>query len=118
VSTPVWFITDEQTVLVAGPGDSVKFQRIAHDPRVSVLAETGDAWRELRAVRIDGRAEILETPDWQSIDARFEAKYAAHRTPRAEMAPSAVRRYDRARALVRITPTAPLVSWDNRKLTS
>jgi PPOX class probable F420-dependent enzyme len=116
VSLPVWFIADQRTVLVAGPRSSHKFARMRNDPRVSFLVESGEAWRELRAVHLIGRADIVDVPDWEWVDQRLDAKYQGFRTPRAEMPSSARERYDAGRSLVRITPTEPFLTWDNHRL--
>ena len=116
VPTPVWFVVEGKAVLVAGPAATVKVARVRADPRVSFLVESGHRWDELRAVRVDGTAEVVDSPDWVALDAAFDEKYGAFRTPRAEMAPSAQRRYDAARVLVRVVPSRRLVSWDNSRL--
>ena len=116
VSLPVWFVVDDRAVLVAGPASSYKFARLRRDPRVAFLVESGEAWAELLAVHLIGRAEIVEQPDWESVDQLFDAKYAAFRTPREKMPASARDRYDGARSLVRLTPTERLLTWDNRRL--
>jgi nitroimidazol reductase NimA-like FMN-containing flavoprotein (pyridoxamine 5'-phosphate oxidase superfamily) len=118
VTLPVWFITDGRTVLVAGPKASHKFARMGRDPRVSFLVESGRSWRDLRAVHLVGRADILGNPDWESLDRHFDEKYRGFRTPRAEMPASARERYDSGRSLVRIVATEPLITWDNERLES
>jgi len=116
VSLPVWFVVDDGAILVAGPAASHKFGRIRHDDRASFLVESGLRWAELRAVHVTGRAEIVEDPDWEAIDALIDAKYLGARTPRAEMPASARARYDAARSLLRIRPDRPLITWDNARL--
>ncbi len=116
VSLPVWFVVDDHAVLVAGPAASHKFTRIRRDGRVAFLVESGEAWQDLRAVHLIGRGDIVEHPDWGSVDALFEAKYAGFRTPRETMPASARARYDGARSLVRVTSTERLLTWDNRRL--
>lgn len=116
VSLPVWFVVDGRSVLVAGPASSYKFLRLRRDPRAAFLAESGQAWKDLNAVHLIGLAEIIAQPDWESVDERFDTKYGAFRTPRAEMPESARARYDGARSLVRLTPTERLLTWDNRRL--
>jgi PPOX class probable F420-dependent enzyme len=116
VSLPVWFVVDDGAVLVAGPAASHKFTRLRRDARVAFLVESGEAWKELRAVHLIGRAELVDRPDWETVDALFEAKYAGFRTPREKMPASARARYDGARSLVRVTPTERLLTWDNQRL--
>ena len=115
-SLPVWFVVDERSGLVAGPAASHKFTRIRRDGRIAFLVESGEAWKDLRAVHLIGRGDVVEQPDWESVDALFEAKYAGFRTPREKMSASARARYDGARALVRLTSTERLLTWDNQRL--
>jgi len=35
---------------------------------VSFLVESGEAWRELRAVHVSGRAEVIDDHDRDSVD--------------------------------------------------
>jgi len=115
VSLPVWFVVEDRTILVAGPAVTKKFARVRHDDRVSFLVESGERWRELCAVHVVGRAQIVEDPDWAHVDELLDAKYLGYRTPRAEMPESARERYDSQRALVRITPEGRLLTWDNAR---
>jgi nitroimidazol reductase NimA-like FMN-containing flavoprotein (pyridoxamine 5'-phosphate oxidase superfamily) len=116
VALPVWFVTEDRAVLVAGPAVTKKFNRIRHDNRASFLVESGYRWAELRAVQINGRAELVDNPDWEHIDALLDAKYKGARTPREEMAESARARYDSARSLIRIVAEGRILSWDNARL--
>jgi hypothetical protein len=116
VSLPVWFLVDDRSVLVAGPAASHKFTRIRRDGRIAFLVESGEAWKDLRAVHLIGRGEVVEQPDWESVDALFGAKYAGFRTPREKMPASARARYGGARSLVRLIPTERLLTWDNQRL--
>jgi hypothetical protein len=116
VSLPVWFVVDDRSVLVAGPAASHKFTRIRRDGRIAFLVESGEAWKDLRAVHLIGRGDVVEQPDWESVDALFDAKYAGFRTPREKMPAATRAHYDGARSLVRLTPTERLLTWDNQRL--
>jgi nitroimidazol reductase NimA-like FMN-containing flavoprotein (pyridoxamine 5'-phosphate oxidase superfamily) len=116
VSLPVWFVVVDRSVLVTGPASSYKFTRLRRDPRATFLVESGEAWKELRAVHLVGRAELVAQPDWASVDALFDVKYGEFRTPRPEMPDSARKHYAAARALIRLTPTERLITWDNQRL--
>ncbi len=116
VTLPVWFVVEDRAVYVAGPAVTRKFARVRHDRRASFLVESGERWAELRAVQITGRAEVVENPDWEHIDALLDAKYGSLRTPREQMPASARARYDAARALLRIVPEGRLLTWDNARL--
>jgi PPOX class probable F420-dependent enzyme len=116
VTVPVWFVVDDDTILVAGPARTKKFARVQIDDRCSFLVEAGERWAELRAVHLNGRAKLVDDPDWARIDAMFDAKYAAFRTPTAEMPAASRAHYARGRTLLAIHPDAGMLSWDNRKL--
>jgi hypothetical protein len=116
VSLPVWFVVDDRSILVAGPAASHKFTRIRRDGRIAFLVESGEAWKDLRAVHLVGRGDIVEQPDWESIDPLFEAKYAGFRTPRQKMPAATRAHYAGARSLVRLTPKERLLTWDNQRL--
>ena len=116
VSLPVWFVVEDRTVLVAGPGHTKKFVRVRNDDRCSFLAETGDRWAELQAVQITGRARLMDSPDWEHVDSLLDAKYAGFRTPRSEMPAETREYYDNSRSLLAIEPEGRLLTWDNRKL--
>jgi nitroimidazol reductase NimA-like FMN-containing flavoprotein (pyridoxamine 5'-phosphate oxidase superfamily) len=117
VMMPIWYALVDRRIYVNTRGK--KLTRVRNDPRASFLVETGERWAELRAVHLTGRAEIIE-PDAglaAAIEAEMDRKYAAHRTPRAEM-PEATRGAYReaATATVRFTPDDRVLHWDNRKL--
>jgi PPOX class probable F420-dependent enzyme len=116
VSLPIWFVVDGHTVLVAGLATTAKFARARNDQRVSFLVESGLRWAELCAVEFTGRAELVEAPDWEELDARFDAKYAGFRTARADMPASARAHYDGSRELLRLVPEGRLLTWDNARL--
>jgi PPOX class probable F420-dependent enzyme len=116
VALPVWFVVEDRVIYVAGPAVTRKFQRVRHDPRASFLVESGERWAELRAVQVTGRAQVVDDPDWDHIDALLDAKYKAARTPREQMPASARARYDAARSLLRIVAEGRLLTWDNARL--
>jgi PPOX class probable F420-dependent enzyme len=116
IALPVWFVVDGKTILVTGPSTTKKWVRVRRDPRVSFLVESGEAWAELEAVHVSGRAEFVDDPDWPSIDALFDAKYGAFRTPSAAMPERTRAHYDVGRRLIRIVPEGKLLTWDNRRL--
>ena len=95
---------------------SAKAASVRRDPRVCFTVEHGRAWAELRAAVIHGRAAIVGDPErCARIDALFDAKYAAYRTP--EAVPDATRRhYDRERVHIAIHPAGRPLTWDNAKI--
>ena len=116
VAVPVWFVVDGRVIYVTGPKTTKKFVRIQHDPRVSFLVESGDAWKELCAVHVNGQAELIDDPDWEHIDGLLAEKYKGFITPREEMPERTRQHYDVGRRLLRITPDRDLITWDNSRL--
>jgi PPOX class probable F420-dependent enzyme len=114
---PMWFeIDDEGVIVFTTYGTSQKVVNLERDPRVTVLAETGDAYNELRGVSIDGRAEVVRDPHVTTRTlAIVGAKYndrprPAIPTEAPEPPPVAYKR-----VTVRIHPER-IRTWDHRKL--
>ena len=116
IALPVWFVVDDRAIYVTGPKSGKKWARVANDPRVSFLVESGAAWKELCAVHVSGRAEMVDDPDWEHIDGLLGEKYRGFITPRAEMPERTREHYDVGRRLLRIVPDGHLITWDNSRL--
>jgi PPOX class probable F420-dependent enzyme len=116
VAIPMWFVVADRTVFVRTLAASAKAASVRRDPRVCVTVEHGRAWAELRAAVIHGRAAVVGDVELCArIDALFDAKYAAYRTP--QTVPNATRRhYDRERVHLAIQPTGRPLTWDNAKI--
>lgn len=117
---PMWFVMDDEGLMVFTTyATAQKVLNLERDPRITVLAETGTAYNQLRGVSIDARAEIVRDPQ---VTARalalVGAKYADRprpprpATPPAEWPPQAYKR-----VTVRIHPIR-VRTWDHRKLGS
>ncbi len=117
---PMWFdFDDEGKLIFTTYGRSQKVRNLERDPRVTVLAEAGEAYNELRGVSIDASAEVVRYPQ---VTARalaiIGAKYANRPRPErlaelpaeADLPPPAFKR-----VTVRIHPERAR-SWDHRKL--
>ncbi|TAJ20164.1 MAG: PPOX class F420-dependent oxidoreductase [Dehalococcoidia bacterium] len=117
---PMWFAMDDDGLMVFTTyATAQKVLNLERDPRITVLAEAGDIYSQLRGVSIDARAEVVRDPQ---VTARalalVGAKYADRprpprpSTPPAELPPQAYKR-----VTVRIHPIR-VRSWDHRKLGS
>jgi PPOX class probable F420-dependent enzyme len=113
---PMWFALDDDGLIVFTTyGESQKVKNLERDPRVTVLAETGTEYDELRGVSIDGTAEVIRDPHVTTRTLRLVgAKMAGQTRPAAdpgvEPPPVAYKR-----VTVRIHPER-IRSWDHRKL--
>jgi PPOX class probable F420-dependent enzyme len=114
---PMWFgLEEDGTVVMTTFTKSQKIRNLKRDSRVSLLAEAGETYSELRGVMIRGRAEV---------DTEVESVFATLRKVSVRMGTipgedsEAIREGLRAsakkRCLIRVKPEK-LVSWDHRKL--
>ncbi len=117
---PMWFELDDDGLIVFTTyATAQKVLNLDRDPRITVLAETGTAYNELRGVSIDARAEVVRDPQ---VTARalalVGAKYANRPRPeRPATPPAELPAQASKRVTVRIHPLR-VRSWDHRKLGS
>lgn len=73
--TPVWYLWENNQLLVTIPKDSVKARNIRQNNKVAVTIDTDKA--PIKAVIIEGTAKIEELSDeiMRKIDRRMAAKY-------------------------------------------
>jgi len=92
-------------------GKAQKVLNIRRNPKVALMIEAGDAYRELRGMMIRGLCEIVEDPDAvrAALTDRTEAA-GTRRAPAAGAADSAPKR-----VLLKVVPHK-VTSWDHRKL--
>lgn len=113
---PMWFVRDDDGLLAFTTyGEAQKVKNLERDPRVTVLAETGTEYNELRGLSIDGRAEVVRDPHvtmrtLQLVGAKMAGRPRPEADPTAEPPPVAYKR-----VTVRIHPER-VRSWDHRKL--
>lgn len=109
---PMWFIRDGSTIQFWTFGKSQKILNLRRDPRVTIMAEAGTDYSELRGVTIQGRAEIVEdVARISDFAVRCLGKYYGDQPGGAEeLAASAMKR-----VLVIVRPES-IASWDHRKI--
>jgi PPOX class probable F420-dependent enzyme len=114
---PMWFTVDpDGTVRMTTFRKSQKVLNVKRDPRVTLMAEDGEEYGELRGVVIEGNCEIvddLEAVKQTLVDVTTRAA-PPDAAGRAAMG-SAVAGTAAKRVLLRIRPRK-IVSWDHRKL--
>ena len=109
-------IEDDLTINFATYASSQKVRNIERDPRVTLLVETGTAYRELRGVMIEGIASI--TTDLERTVATMVEANAVTGSPLPDVTqiPEDVKRKMAGkRVLVSVKPER-FVSWDHGKL--
>ena len=114
---PMWFILDaDGAVRMTTFVKSQKVLNLRRDPRVSVLAESGVRYEELRGVVLYGQAEITEETD--RVLETLMAVTNRHRPPADDEAATmreALRKQAAKRVAIRIKPDR-VVSWDHTTL--
>jgi PPOX class probable F420-dependent enzyme len=122
VSVPVWFAAVDRRVYVRTPAKTRKVEHVRHDPRATFLVERGEKWIELCAVMLHADVELLEPGDeYDAASAAIEAKYAGFGMGSVarggKKVPDATKQHYAGRpAVLRLTPTGRLVTWDNARL--
>lgn len=116
VALPVWFVVDQQTVVVMTPSGTKKVSRIRRDPRASFLVESGQRWEELRAVHLTGRVAVVGDPDTIArTGAALNDKYDGFR-PASSALPAQTRGYYADQTYLRFTPEGRVLTWDNARI--
>jgi len=117
VSLPIWFVALDDRIYIRTPAKSRKVGRVRGDDRVSFLVESGEAWKELEAVVITGRAVLVEDPqELERVGAALGTKYEGFGLPRASAPKATKRHYGGGSAVIRIDPVQPPLTWDNTKI--
>jgi PPOX class probable F420-dependent enzyme len=114
---PMWFaVEDDGAVVMTTFAKSQKVKNLERDPRVSLLAEDGEQYAELRGVVLYGRVELLrDTPAVLDILQRVTRKSGGAGDAPDEAVREGLRRTAAKRVGLRIRPER-VVSWDHRKL--
>ena len=122
VSLPVWFATIDRRIYVRTPAKTRKIEHVRNDPRATFLVERGEKWIELCAVMVYADVELLEPgEEYEEASAAITAKYAGFGMESPAMGgkkvPDATKEHYAGRAaMLRLTPTERMVTWDNSRL--
>ncbi|HWE65091.1 MAG TPA: pyridoxamine 5'-phosphate oxidase family protein [Acidimicrobiales bacterium] len=118
VALPVWFAVLAGEIYFRSPATSKKVARIQRDPRASFLVESGENWRELRAVSLSATATVVSDLDLvEQALAALARKYDGRRQSRSTLPEATVRHYEHGgTAVIRLHPVGRPISWDNRRI--
>ncbi len=112
--TTLWFTLVDGLVTFRSFTKSQRIVNLRRDPRITVLAEEGDEYSELRGAMIQGRAELDVDPD------RVMGVYLAvtRKMQGEDVGPEAVDamfgRFRDKNTVVTVHPER-VISWDHRK---
>lgn len=112
-SVAMWFSIIGGLVHMTTFRKSQKVLNIRRNPRVSLLAESGTKYSELRGLMIRGRAELVEDLDLcTAILADIQSRYFDATGPSVR---DALRQQAAKRVAIRVHPER-VTSWDHSKL--
>ena len=105
------FLAKDGAFYMTSYGKAQKVLNIRRNPKVALMAETGDNYAELRGVMIRGECEIIEGSDAvrEVFAAMAEARGLRAERPRGSVDSAS------KRVVLKITPEK-VTSWDHRKL--
>lgn len=117
---PLWFVMEGDTVVFRSFTRSQKIVNLQRDPRLTVLAEDGDAYARLRGVMIKGLARLVDDPAYVlALYGRLAAKYTLIGDGPVELTDdeldAAFGKAASKNTAVIVEPTE-VASWDHRKL--
>jgi PPOX class probable F420-dependent enzyme len=110
---PMYFLLIDGEVTFWSYTRSQKVRNLERDPRVTVMAEDGDGYLDLRGVQIAGRARM--TSERGPVTAFGELLYRRYFGPLDENGLAYVARSAAKRTRVTVEPVR-VVSWDHRRL--
>jgi PPOX class probable F420-dependent enzyme len=118
--TPMWFFVDDGHVVFRSFTKSQKIVNLQRNPRLAVLAETGNAYSELRGVMIRGTARLVTDREYVlHAYGRLAARYPMLGDQPLELPPEALEehfgRFAAKNTAVVVEPER-ITSWDHRKL--
>ena len=117
---PMWFVMEGDTIVFRSFTRSQKIVNLERDHRLTVLAENGDAYAELRGVMIKGEAHLVDDPDYVlDLYGRLAAKYALIGDTPTELNDEELEAaFGRAAAKNTAVVVEPIkvASWDHRKI--
>lgn len=116
-TTAMWYGLLDGVIHFATYAKSQKVVNARRNPKISVLAEDGRSYAELRGVLVQADAEVVDDPDLAAevmfdMTARYEGVDVR---ALGDAAMDAVRQRAAKRAVLRVVPVH-VTSWDHAKL--
>ena len=117
---PMWYVVDEGKVVFRSFSKSQKIINLQRNPRVTVLAESGNAYAELRGAMIRGTGRLVTDRDYVlSLYGRLAARYPFFGQEPAELDAEALEaafgRFAEKNTAVVVEPDK-IATWDHTKL--
>lgn len=117
---PMWFVVEDGNVMFRSFTKSQKIVNLQRNPKLTVLAEEGEAYAELRGVMIKGEATLIDDRDTVlAMYGKLAARYAMVGDEPKELSPdeleAAFGRFAEKNTAVIVEPVRR-ITWDHRKL--
>lgn len=113
---PMWFVVRGHNLYMRTYAKSQKVRNLQRDPRVSVLAELGERYAQLRGVQFSGEVEIVTDVDLIcEVFADLMVKYEGMDPQHRQGAAAGYRQKAAQMVALRLLPERT-ISWDHRKL--
>lgn len=117
---PMWFVVDDDKVAFRSFTKSQKILNLQRNPKLTVLAEAGHAYGELRGVMIKGEATLIDDRDYVlGMYGRLAARYPMIDNEPRELSldelEAAFGRFATKNTAV-VVEAERTISWDHRKL--
>lgn len=112
-SIAMWYVMEGEAFVMTTYAKSQKTLNIQRNPKVALMAESGDTYDTLKGVLIRGRAELIHDVDrCVGVLTRIHGKMMGAIPDGIE---EALKQQARKRVIIRITPER-ISSWDHSKL--
>ncbi len=117
---PMWFVMEHGRIVFRSFSKSQKIVNLRRDPRLTVLAESGDAYAELRGVMLKGEATLVDDPEYvlqiyRELAARYPMVGDEPLALDRDALEAAFGRFAAKNTAVIVEPEH-VVSWDHTKL--
>lgn len=117
---PMWFVVEDGKVVFRSFTKSQKIVNLHRNPKLTVLAEAGLAYDELRGVMIKGEAKLIDDRDYVlglygKLAARYPMVDSEPRELSLDELEGAFGRFATKNTAVVVEPMRT-ISWDHRKL--
>ena len=109
----MWYVMEDGCCLMTTYAKSQKTMNIRRDPKVALMAESGETYDALKGVLIRGRGELISDVEvCLSVLTRVHAKMMGAMPEGIE---DALRAQARKRVVIKVVPER-ISSWDHSKL--
>ena len=112
-SVAMWFVMEDGCCLMTTYAKAQKAVNVARNPKVALMAESGDTYDTLKGVLVRGRAELID--DLETCVRVLTRVHKKMMGAMPEGIEEALKAQARKRVVIKVTPQRTS-SWDHSKL--